>query len=87
MVYIVSSYDFGGSSYVNLHIVTNNLKKAQEVYNKVVSDVNNINQSYGESSGAKYLVELTEVAEEKEFVGSESIKLHWGRDAVVNNNN
>jgi hypothetical protein len=87
MVYIVSSYDFGSSSDVNLHIVTNVLQKAQEVYNKLVTDVNKINQNYGENSGAKYLVELTEVAEEKEFVGSESIKLHWGSDAVINNNN
>ena len=30
MVYIVSSYDFGGSSYVQLHIVTNDKEKAQK---------------------------------------------------------
>lgn len=86
MVFIVSSYDFGGSSNVNLHIITNDLQKAREVYNKVLKDLDKINQSYEEGSGARYLVEITELAEEKEFVGSESITLYWGQHAITNNN-
>lgn len=86
MVYIVSSYDFGGSSDVKLHIISNSLQKAQEVYNKVLTEADKINEQNKEVLGAKYLVELTEVPVEQELTDSEAIKLFWGNHAIVNNN-
>ena len=102
MVYIVSSYDFGGSSYVQLHIVTNDKEKAQKVYDEVLAKADAKNKKYSEQShsehfGYSHLVELTEsqrtsvatlreVQADKEYIGSDSITIHWGRNAIVNNN-
>lgn len=87
IVYIVSSYDFGGSSDINIHIITNSLQKAREVYNIVLVEANKINEKNKEVSGTKYLVELTEVPSEQEFIESKAIKLFWGKHAIMNNNN
>jgi hypothetical protein len=71
---------------VNVHIVTNFIQKAQEVYNKVLIEANEINEKNKGVSGAKYLVELTKVPLEQECIGSETIKLFWGKHAIVSNN-
>lgn len=86
MVYVVSSYDFGGSGDVKVHIITESPQKAQEVYTKVLAEADKINEKNKQVLGARYLVELTEVPVEKELIDSEAIKLFWGKHAVANNN-
>lgn len=79
-MYLVSSFDFGGSSHVRIHIVTSDFDRAKLVYDNVLHSANIINENA--EPGTKYLVELTEVKDDE----TEPVTLYWGKNAVFNNN-
>jgi hypothetical protein len=78
--YVVTSFDFGGSSAVKLHVVTDDADLAGAVYTSVLAGVNN----NGDKSDFHKLVELTQVAKDTTL----DRQLYWGDAAkrAVNNN-
>ena len=87
-VYLVTSFDFGGSSYVKVHVVTDDLPTAETVYASVMEVCNTENARADEDSPCKMLVELTHVPLNAPLLGSNALTLYWGDDKVtrVNNN-
>ena len=72
-MYMVTSFDFGGSSTVNIHILTDNLQDAEDVYADVVEKANQTN----------ILVELSTVPTNTRLT---DVTLFWGKNAVKSNN-
>ena len=79
-MYVVTSYDFGGTCDVKLHVVTDKMELAQEVYTKVSAICAAHNASHVDD-GIKMLVELTHV--EKDV--PDTRVLYWGSGAHNNN--
>ena len=88
-MHVVTSYDFGGSSEVRLHVVTNNLDLAQEVYASVLAVCEQENNAGGGCCCTKMLVELTHVPKDTRLLGADARTLFWGTTATgaQNNNN
>ena len=84
MMYIVTSFDFGGSSAVKLHVVTADLTLAQEVYASVLAVCALHNATC--SDAARLLVELTHIPQDTKLLGADARTLFWG-DLIAQNNN
>ena len=82
-MYVVTSFDFGGSSNVKLHIATADANLAQEVYASVLDACNLKNAAY--TGGARMLVELTQIPADTKLLGADARTLFWGGDAQNNN--
>jgi len=82
-MYVVTSFDFGGSSNVKLHVATADANLAQEVYASVLDACNLKNAAY--TGGARMLVELTQIPADTKLLGADAITLFWGGDAQNNN--
>ena len=80
-MYVVTSFDFGGTSDVKLHAVTADEALAQEVYASVLNSCNLINSS----GAARTLVELTQIPADTKLLGADARTLFWGGDAQNNN--
>jgi hypothetical protein len=86
MMNVVTSFDFGGTSNVKLHAVTDDLDLAQEVYASVlrVCDQHNNNSH----PATMMMVELTHVPKDTRLMGADALTLFWGGgDGNQNNNN
>jgi hypothetical protein len=86
MMHVVTSFDFGGTSNVKLHVVTDDLDLAQEVYASVltVCAQNNSNSD----PATMMMVELTHVPKDTRLLGADALTLFWGgSDNTQNNNN
>ena len=85
-MYVVTSFDFGGSSNVKLHVATADANLAQEVYASVLDACNLKNTAYASADGAaRALVELTQVPADTKLLGADARTLFWGGDAQNNN--
>jgi len=85
MMYVVTSFDFGGTSNVKLHVATADAKLAQEVYTSVLDACNLHNAAYASAGGAaRMLVELTQIPEDTKLLGADARTLFW---SDVQNNN
>ena len=84
MMYVVTSFDFGGESAVKLHIVTTDLTLAQEVYASVLAVCDEHNATC--SDAARLLVELTHIPKDTKLLGSDARTLFWGDRGAQNNN-
>ena len=82
-MYVVTSFDFGGSSNVKLHVATADANLAQEVYASVLDACNLKNAAY--TGGARMLVELTHIPADTKLLGADARTLFWGGDAQNNN--
>ncbi len=76
-VYVVVSFDFGGSSDVKVHVATTRLELAQGVYDSVCPP---------DSEGPKRLVELVHVPADTPLLGRDALTLFWGSGVHHNNN-
>jgi hypothetical protein len=76
--YVVSSFDFGGSSAVQLHVVTDDRDRAEAVYSAVLAECD----ASEKRDGVQRLVELTPVAMDTRLDRT----LYWGPAALNNNN-
>ena len=76
MVYVVTSFDFGGSSDVKIHVVTDNHAMAQEVYAEVL-DVCNTTNAARCCDAARMLTELTDVPMDTKQMGRNAKPLFW----------
>ena len=85
MIYVVTSFDFGGSSNVKLHVATADASLAQEVYESVLDACNLKNAAYASTGGARMLVELTQIQEDTKLLGDDAHTLFWGGGAQNNN--
>ena len=85
-MYVVTSFDFGGRSDVKLHVATENLDLAHEVYTDVLADCEVIN-TVRDTDATKLLVELTRIEKDTAYTGPDAPTLFWGAAAVANNNN
>ena len=85
MMHVVTSFDFGGTSNVKLHAVTDDPDLAQEVYASVlaVCDQNNSNTD----PATMMMVELTHVPKDTRLLGADALTLFWGGGSTQNNNN
>ena len=83
-MYVVTSFDFGGTSNVKLHAVTADEALAQEVYASVLNSCNLIN-STANHGAARALVELTQIPADTKLLGADARTLFWGGDAQNNN--
>ena len=83
-MYVVTSYDFGGTSDVKLHVVTDRLELAQEVYAKVKTVCESHNAGHLDD-GTKMLVELTHVDQDTPLLGADARVLFWGSGGQNNN--
>ena len=85
--YIVTSFDFGGRSDVKLHVATDRLDLAEEVYASVLTDCNEYNATHDTQAGMM-LVELTHIPKDTQLLGPDALTLFWGdlRGLRVNNN-
>jgi hypothetical protein len=85
-MYLVTSFDFGGNSNVNVHVLTDDLTSADTVYASVleVCDAQNAKQN---NLAGKMLVELREIPLNTPMIGSDALTLFWGNDAALNSNN
>ena len=84
--YVVTSYDFGGSSAIRLHVVTDQLPLAQRVYAAVI-DACAPPPKRDDDGAPRRLVELTRVVQDAPLLGDDAPTLFWGGAAVCNNNN
>ena len=86
--YVVTSYDFGGSSAVRLHVVTDQLDLARRVYASVLDACEPAPKCADACGAPRWLVELTRVAQDTPLLGDDAPTLFWGGDgaAVCNNN-
>jgi len=75
--YVVSSFDFGGSSDVQLHIVTDDRDRAEAVYVAVLAECD----ASEKRDGVQRLVELTPVVKDTRLDRT----LYWGPAALNNN--
>ena len=76
MVYVVTSFDFGGSSDVKIHAVTDSYDMAQAVYSEVLA-VCNLTNAARCCDAARMLAELTDVPMDTKLVGSDAKTLFW----------
>jgi hypothetical protein len=76
-MHVVTSFDFGGTSNVKLHVVTDDLGLAQEVYASVLELCNQNNMSNTDTA-TKMMVELTHVTKDTKLLGAEALTLFWG---------
>ena len=79
MIYVVSSFDFGGTSDVKLHAATADRAHAQKVYESVRSAYDLKNAT---TSSTRVLVELTPVPPD-----ADELTLFWGGAPGAENNN
>jgi hypothetical protein len=86
-VYLVTSFDFGGDSNVNIHVITDDLATGETVYASVLKECNAENAKLLEHSPFKRLVELTHVPLNAPLLGSDALTLFWGQNAVTKKNN
>jgi hypothetical protein len=77
MVYVVTSFDFGGSSDVKIHAVTDSYETAQEVYSEVLA-VCNLTNAARCSNATMMMAELTDVPMNTKLVGRDAKTLFWG---------
>jgi hypothetical protein len=84
-VYTVTSFEFGGCSDVRVHIVTDNMPMAEEVYNLVMQEANEYNDKYG-NNATRLLVELSKLPWNTKLLGPEAATLFWGKHSILNNN-
>ena len=75
-MYIVVSYDFGGSSSVMLHSITADLLDATAVYERIASSVSDYNRRYAHE-GLIHMVELVSVP--SGFSDDRGFQLFWSR--------
>ena len=75
-MYLVTSFDFGGNSTVNVHVATDDLALAETVYASVC------NAEKARDDG-KMLVELTHVPPNAPMLGSDALTLFWGENKTV----
>lgn len=80
MIFVVISFDFGGSSDVTLHACTTSYDNAIDVYEKLSSKYESYNLKMSEDGAAK-LVELLEVPDG--FCSEKGHILYWG-DEITN---
>ena len=71
-MYLVTSFDFGGNSTVNVHVATDDLALAETVYASVLEVCNEARDD------GKMLVELTHVPPNAPMLGSDALTLFWG---------
>jgi hypothetical protein len=83
-MYVVTSFDYGGSSAVKLHVVTADLALAQEVYAAVLAVCDEHNATC--DAAARLLVELTHVPQDAKLLGADARTLFWGDRCAQNNN-
>jgi len=86
IIYVVTSFDFGGSSNVKLHVATADASLAQEVYESVLEACNLKNKAYTDGA-ARALVELTQIQEDTKLLGDDAHTLFWGGGGDAQNNN
>jgi hypothetical protein len=86
LAYIVTSYDFGGTGTVKVHIVTDDLGMAETVYGSVLEECN-VENAKVNNTACKMLVELTHVPKNKPHLGGDSLTLYWGSSTATCNNN
>ena len=80
MIYVVTSFDFGGSSNVKIHAATADAALAQSVYASVAAGA-------VDDGAHKMLVELTPVPEDTPLLGADALTLFWGSTPGAQNNN
>jgi hypothetical protein len=78
MVYVVTSFDFGGSSEVKIHTVTDRYDLAQEVYSEVLA-VCNLTNAGRCCNATMMMTELTEVPMDTKLMGRDAKTLFWER--------
>ena len=78
-MYLVTSFDFGGNSTVNVHVATDDLALAETVYASVL-EVCNAEKARDDG---KMLVELTHVPPNAPMLGSDALTLFWGENKAV----
>ncbi len=81
-MYLVTSFDLGGSSNVNVHVATEDLATAESVYASVLQVCNAENAN----SVCRMLVELTQVPTDVSLLGCDAVTLFWGKNSIRNNN-
>jgi hypothetical protein len=90
MTYVVTSFDFGGSSTVKIHVVTDDLAVAEAVYARASGLADAANRVCHDPSACKVLVELTDVSSVVARLGNDAIgsdvTLFWGQHALRSNN-
>ena len=85
-MHVVTSFDFGGTSNVKLHAVTDDPDLAQEVYAAVLTTCNQNNSNA--QVATMMMVELTHVPKDTRLLGADALTLFWGGgDSTQNNNN
>jgi hypothetical protein len=78
MVYVVTSFDFGGSSEVKIHTVTDRYDIAQEVHSEVLA-VCNLTNAGRCCNATMMMTELTEVPMDTKLMGRDAKTLFWSR--------
>ena len=84
MTHVVTSFDFGGTSNVKLHAVTDDPDLAQEVYASVLAVCNQNNSNTDPAT--RMMVELTHVPKDTRLLGADALTLFWGSGSRQNNN-
>ena len=84
-MHVVTSYDFGGSSEIKMHVVTDDLDLAQDVYASVLAVCDQHNT--GRTGAIKMMVELTHLPKDTKLLGADARLLFWGSKTAQNNNN
>lgn len=74
-MYIILSFDFGGSYDVVLHCMSVDGLKAQRIYNILVDKYKNYNHTF-ENQGVKRLIEFLKVPDDFEW--EEGMTFFWG---------
>ncbi len=88
MMYVVTSFDFGGTSNVKLHAVTDDEDLAQDVYASVLAACDESNRNTNHHPATMMMVELTRVPKNARLLGADALTLFWGgSDSTQNNNN
>ena len=78
-IYVVSSFDFGGTNNVKIHAASADYNLAQAVYQSVRA---NSDLHYDATNSTRLLVELTPIPP-----GANAITLFWGSTVGAMNNN
>jgi hypothetical protein len=73
-MFLVISFDFGGSSNVCIHCLTSNITIAQNMYERVIESVNLENECNYDST-SKHLVELAEI--DDEYLNEKGFIMFW----------
>jgi hypothetical protein len=83
MMHVVTSFDFGGTSNVKLHAVTDDPDLAQDVYASVLAVCDQHNSNAHPTT--RMMVELTHVPKDTKLLGADALTLFWGGSAQNNN--